>query len=107
MWLKNVSQCVVSKFQSFKTSATALIVAAVVSVTTFAQAQTPMPVQVDIPNIDYPGIATSMLTALTPALVAAIGLFLSAWSLIWFYRKFKSVASDDVREYERNESCEN
>ena len=70
---------------------TALIVAAVVSVTTFAQAQTPMPVQVDIPNIDYPGIATSLLTALTPALVAAIGLGLSIWGISFIYRKFKSM----------------
>ena len=81
MWLKNVCKFAVSKFQCAKTSATALIVAAVVSVTTFAQAQTPMPVSVDIPNIDYPGIATSLLTALTPALVAAIGLGLSIWGI--------------------------
>ena len=91
MWLKSISQCVLSKFRSMKTSATALIVAAVVSVTMFAQAQTPMPVQVDIPNIDYPGIATSLLTALTPALVAAIGLGLSIWGISFIYRKFKSM----------------
>ena len=91
MWLKNVSQCVVSKLECFKTSATAMIVATVVSVTTFAQAQTPVPVQVDIPSIDYPGIATSLLTALTPALVAAIGLGLSIWGISFIYRKFKSM----------------
>ena len=91
MWLKKTGSFIVSKFQSVKTSATALIVAAVVSVTTFAQAQTPMPVQVDIPSIDYPGIATSLLTALTPALVAAIGLGLSIWGISFIYRKFKSM----------------
>jgi len=91
MWLKNVCKFAVSKFKSAKTSATALIVAAVVGVTTFAQAQTPMPVSVDIPNIDYPGIATSLLTALTPALVAAIGLGLSIWGISFIYRKFKSM----------------
>ena len=89
MWLKKAGSFIVSKFQSVKTSATALIVAAVVSVTTFAQAQTPVPV--DIPSIDYPGIATSLLTALTPALVAAIGLGLSIWGISFIYRKFKSM----------------
>jgi len=91
MWLKKAGSFIVSKFRSAKTSATALIVAAVVSVTMFVQAQTPMPVQVDIPSIDYPGIATSLLTALTPALVAAIGLGLSIWGISFIYRKFKSM----------------
>jgi len=80
----------ISKFQSCKSFVTGLLVAAVVGVTTFAQAQ-PMPVNVDIPDIDYPGIATSVLTALVPALVAAIGLGLSIWCIAFIYRKFKSM----------------
>ena len=91
MWLKNVSQCVVSQLCSAKSSMTGLLVAAVVSVTTFAQAQTPTPVQVNIPDIDYPGIGTSLLTALVPALDAAIGLGLSIWGISFIYRKFKSM----------------
>jgi len=91
MWFKNVSQCVVSKFRSARSCVTGLIVAAVVSVTTLASAQTPVSVNVDVPNIDYASIGTSLFSALTPALVAAIGLGLSIWAIAFIYRKFKSM----------------
>ena len=66
----------------------------------------PPAVSVDVVPLDYASMVNQILGRLQLALLAAIGLFLSAWGLIWFYRKFKNVASDDVRDYERNPSCE-
>jgi len=69
-----------------------LIVAAVMSVTTFCQAQTSIPVTVDIPNIDYVGIVTSLMAAIALPLAGAIGFGISIWALAFIYRKFKSFA---------------
>ena len=67
----------------------------------------PPAVSVDVVPLDYGSMVNQILGRVQFALIAAIGLFLSTWGLIWFYRKFTCVASDDVCEYERNESCEN
>ena len=87
MWFKNA----VSQVCGFKSFVTGLIVAAVVSVTTLAQAQS-VPVTIDIPNIDYVGVVTNFMTAITPALACAIGLGLSIWAIAFIYRKFRSFA---------------
>ena len=67
----------------------------------------PPAVSVDVVPLDYGSMVNQILGRVQFALFAAIGLFLSAWGLIWFYRKFTCVASDDLRDYEMNESCEN
>ena len=92
--MQDAKKCVgrvVSKFHQWKVGLTGLLVAVIAGVASLASAQAPAPVNVAIPDIDYPGIATSMLSALTPAIVAAIGLGLSIWGISFIYRKFKSM----------------
>ena len=85
MWL-------ISKFRSVKVSAVALVMFAVMSVTSLCQAQTPIPVTVDIPNIDYVGIVTSLMAAIALPLAGAIGFGISIWAFAFIYKKFKSFA---------------
>ena len=64
------------------------------------------PVSVNVVPLDYASMVNQILGRVQLALLAAIGLFLSAWGLIWIYRKFKNVASADDRQQERGEKCE-
>ena len=66
----------------------------------------PPAVSVNVVPLDYASMVNQILGRIQLALIAAIGLFLSTWGLIWFYRKFKHVASVDDRQYERNQRCE-
>lgn len=96
MDVKKMCSYVVSKATQVKTGVTGLMVAAVCGVTALlgsssAYAQTSQTIDVNVPDLDYAGVATSMLTAVVPGLIAAIGLGLSIWGLAFIYRKFKSM----------------
>jgi hypothetical protein len=92
---KKVSSFVVSNVRRVKTNVTALMIAAIVGVTAligssplYAQSQT---IDVQVPDLDFAGVGTSVLSAVVPGLVAAIGLGLSVWAISFIYRKFKSM----------------
>ena len=93
MDVTKICSSVVSKFNQIKTrlmvAALALSAAVVCGPSAFAQTATTIPV--DVPDLDYAGVATSLLTAIIPGLVAAIGLGLSIWGLAFIYRKFKAM----------------
>lgn len=93
MDVTQVCKSVVSKFNAVKTR---VMVASVVGLSAVlscssAFAQTGEDVTVSVPDINYAGVATSVMTALTPAIVAAIGLGLSIWAISFIYRKFKAM----------------
>ncbi len=95
--IKRVGSFVVSKFRQVKTGVTGLMVAAVTGTMVlvggsgaFAQG-TPVEVDIAIPDIDYGGVATNVLAAVVPGLVAAIGLGLTIWAISFIYRKFKQM----------------
>ena len=91
MDVKKSILCVASKVNQVKSY---LMVAAIVGMSAicgssaFAQSTT---IPVDVPDLDFAGVATDLLAAVIPGLVAAIGLGLSIWGIAFIYRKFKSM----------------
>ncbi|MDR1960231.1 MAG: hypothetical protein LBQ54_14515 [Planctomycetaceae bacterium] len=49
-------------------------------------------VDVQIPDVDYAGVITSVLGYAATAILAAIGLGLSIWGARYLYRLFKGMA---------------
>jgi len=76
-----------------KTSATALLVAALMSLSTLlAQAQTPVPIPLDVPDYDYTTLLTGVMAKCAIPIAAAIGIGLSFMIITLIYRKIKSFA---------------
>jgi len=91
MDVKKVCSSVVSKFSQLKTKLTVAAVCCTTALLGGSAFAVPGDVAVAIPDINYGGVATSVLTALTPGIVAAIGLGLSIWGVTFIYRKFKQM----------------
>ena len=51
----------------------------------------PIRVSVFVPDFGWSTIVSALLSRLVPALIAAIGLFLTIWAIYLIYRKFKRV----------------
>jgi hypothetical protein len=77
---------------SFQTFLTALTVAVVMSVCSIASAQSPVPINVNVPDFDYAGVATQILALIAIPIAAAIGIGLSFIAIRWIYRMFKGMA---------------
>lgn len=71
----------VSKVCRFKAGITAALVAAVMSFPYLAMAQT-NDITLSVPEIDYGSVASQLMTALVPVVLAAIGIGLSIWIVI-------------------------
>jgi len=83
----------VSRFVSVKTSATALLVASLMSLSTLlVQAQTTIPIPLEVPDYDYSGILTGIMAKCAIPIAAAIGIGLSFVVITLIYRKIKSFA---------------
>ena len=87
---KNLVCRTISKVNQYKTGLTAMLVAAVMSVPYLASAQT-NDVTLTVPEINYGGIASQLMTALVPVVLAAIGIGLSVWCVVLLYRMFRSI----------------
>ena len=78
---------------SFVASRYALVAFAVIAVLCPAWCHAaPETVTVNMPEIDFASVATGLITKITPALVAAIGLGLGIWGFRWVYKTFRSMA---------------
>ena len=69
-----------------------LVAFALVCICSLASAQTPITIPVDVPEFDYAGVATTLLSMIGVVAAAAIGLGLSIWCVRFVYRLFKSMA---------------
>ena len=90
MDVKKIFRGAVSKVSQFKTGLTALMVSAIMSVPYLASAQT-NDVTLDVPDINYGGIASQLMAYLIPVVLAAIGVGLSIWIVCLLYRLFRSM----------------
>lgn len=90
MDVKKVFFNAVSKVRQFKAGVTAALVAGVMSVPFLASAQT-NDVTLSVPEINYGSVATQLMTALVPVVLAAIGIGLSIWIITLLYRMFRTL----------------
>ena len=87
---KNLVCRTVSKVNQYKTGLTALLVAAIMSVPYLASAQS-NDITLEVPDINYGGIASQLMGYLVPVVLAAIGVGLSIWIVCLLYRLFRSL----------------
>jgi len=73
-------------------------------------APAPIPVKVEIPQIDWGGMISKILGEVHPALVVAFGFFISIWAFSFISTMFKGIAnmgsggSEESRFQQRYES---
>ncbi len=92
MDVTTIARKVVSKVCHFKTAAVTLAVCAFASfgIPAFAQ-ETAKDITLTVPEINYAGVASSLMTSLIPVVLAAIGIGLSIWVITLLYRMFRSM----------------
>jgi hypothetical protein len=89
---KKIVVAVGRKVVSVQSFLTALTVAVVMSVCSIASAQSPVPINVNVPDFDYAGVANQILGLIAVPIAAAIGIGLSFVAIRWIYRMFKGMA---------------
>ena len=89
---KNLIVGCAQKVSSFKTRMTALMVAVVMSAYSIVFAQGSVPINVNVPDFDYAGVANQILGLIAVPIAAAIGIGLSFIAIRWIYRMFKGMA---------------
>jgi len=92
MDVKKTVLCVASKVNKVKSY---LMVAAITGLSVLfgssAFAQTPSDITLTVPEINYASVASELMTALVPVVLAAIGIGLSIWVITLLYRLFRTM----------------
>jgi hypothetical protein len=86
-----VVKSVVSRVVSCRAAVTGALVAAVMALPCLVFAQTSQPITLTVPDVDYASVATQLMTALVPVVLAAIGIGLSIWCIVLLYRLFRNI----------------